>query len=137
MASEPKKKMFLLIASITCLVAAAIVLTLYLWPKDTCEGLEGQSFWIMCRNPNCNATWQMNAKAFLEYQKKYSNPQDPIHPALAACPKCNEKTGDIAIKCPKCDTVFFEGSVPDASYQDRCPNCNFSKSEEQINEKNK
>ena len=132
MANEPKKKI-LLVASVVCFMAAVTILAVWLWPKNTYEGLENESFSIMCRNSTCNETWQMNAKTFLEYQKKNSNPQDPMHPALAVCPKCGEKTGDIACKCPKCGTVFFEATTvtENDEYPDRCPECKYSANEEQ------
>jgi hypothetical protein len=129
--SESKKKI-MIVASVVCFVVAVIVIAVWLMPANNYQGFENESFWIMCRNPNCNHTWQMNAEAFLKYQMDNANPQDPLHAALAACPKCGEKTGDRAYKCPKCQTVFFPGSVVDEKYTDRCPKCGYSESEEQI-----
>jgi hypothetical protein len=127
-----------IVASIVCLIAAIVIVFMWLKPENPYKGLEGQSMWLMCRNAECNNTWQMKVDAFLKYEKENMNPNDPISPVFQVCPKCGQKTGSPAIKCPKCETVFFEGSAPAIGeaardiYRDRCPKCGYSQIEDRV-----
>ena len=53
------------------------------------------------------------------------------------CKKCGKESILKAVKCEKCQAVFFYvfGNVED--YADRCPECGFSKSEDERKESSK
>ncbi|HUT29398.1 MAG TPA: hypothetical protein VMX13_06375 [Sedimentisphaerales bacterium] len=86
--------------------------------------------WMLCRNPACRNSWQMNLKEYWEMVEKFRMENSGVmeNPA-ATCPKCGEPSGYIAVKCEKCGLVFEKGTVP-RDFEDRCPKCNFSKIEE-------
>ena len=45
------------------------------------------------------------------------------------CEKCGEESVFAAIKCEKCDKIFFPGTV-EGKYEDKCPECGYSPTEE-------
>jgi hypothetical protein len=85
--------------------------------------------WMLCRNPACGNSWQMNLKEYWQMVEKFriEHPGLMENPA-AACPACDEPSGYIAVKCEKCELVFEKGTVP-RDYEDRCPKCKFSRIE--------
>ena len=52
-----------------------------------------------------------------------------LYPPIA-CAECGEKTLYEAIKCPKCGTVFFKEPSGSGDFDDRCPQCRYSQTEE-------
>lgn len=92
------------------------------------EPFKDMSTWVMCRNPACKASYEMNLKEYFEYMEKHADPRSSRPPALA-CKKCGRKSVFRAVKCEKCGLAFERGSVP-ADFADRCPQCSYSKIEE-------
>ena len=86
------------------------------------------STWVMCRNEECGAAYQMNLKEYFKYVEKHADSRSTKPPALA-CKKCGQKNVFRAVKCAKCGLAFERGSVP-ADFADRCPQCSYSKIEE-------
>jgi len=88
----------------------------------------GELFWVMCNNPKCKATYQIDKVDYhTEIREKgRANPMSMQTPALT-CQKCQEDSGYRAVKCPKCEHMFFHGKSGD--FADRCPECGFSKME--------
>ncbi len=84
--------------------------------------------WVKCRNPDCQASYEMNLRQFYTYLEEHGVPDSLLPPALV-CRECNEKSVFEAFKCEKCDRVFEKGTVP-RDFEDRCPVCRYSKIEE-------
>jgi ribosomal protein L40E len=85
--------------------------------------------WVLCRNPSCEAAYQITKKEYFEYVEKNYDYQSPSAPALI-CQKCGERSVYRAVRCEKCGLVFETGSLP-GDYNDRCPKCGYSKLESQ------
>jgi hypothetical protein len=85
--------------------------------------------WVLCRNDECKAAYQMGLKEYFEYMQANANPMGPV-PALT-CKKCGKQSVFRAFKCtnPDCGIVFVAGSVPN-DFHDRCPKCGHSETEE-------
>ena len=85
--------------------------------------------WVICMNKSCNATYQMSLKEYYKFVTANANPMGPA-PALT-CEKCGQPSVYKAEKCqnPACGNVFRSGSVPN-DFQDRCPKCKQSATEE-------
>jgi DNA-directed RNA polymerase subunit RPC12/RpoP len=85
---------------------------------------------MLCRNPDCRNTWQMNLKEYYEMVEQFriENPGLMENPA-ADCPKCSEPAGYQAVKCEKCGLIFENNTVP-RTFEDRCPDCGHSAIEE-------
>jgi hypothetical protein len=43
------------------------------------------------------------------------------------CPTCGQDALFFAIKCEKCDKIYFEGTDQEAEYSDTCPDCGHSR----------
>jgi DNA-directed RNA polymerase subunit RPC12/RpoP len=125
---EGKKKIIMVIIIVVCLVAA-VVITVASHHGGVEGGVDtikrGEMVWIKCRNPKCEYAWQMDRKDYYEYIENNRN-GTMIVPGIV-CPKCGEKDGYLAYKCPKCGTVFEKvlNDLPD-----RCPKCGYSAMEE-------
>lgn len=102
--------------------------------KDRVSGIPAEFAhrytWMLCRNPACRNSWQISLQEYYEMVEKFrtDNPGLIADPA-AACPKCGESSGYIAVKCEKCGLIFEKGTVP-RDFEDRCPKCKFSKIEQ-------
>jgi predicted Zn-ribbon and HTH transcriptional regulator len=90
----------------------------------------GELTWVMCNNPACKATYEIDLKDYYtELQEKARiNPVMAGTPALV-CKECNEESIFRAVKCEKCGHMFFHGNPAD--FDDRCPECKFSKIEDE------
>jgi hypothetical protein len=86
-----------------------------------------QTTWVLCRNPNCGESYEMNLKKYFEFIEENADPRVPALPALP-CEVCgDEESGYRAVKC-KCGHVFERGTVS-ADFADRCPECGYSQIE--------
>ncbi|HUT31635.1 MAG TPA: hypothetical protein VMX13_17735 [Sedimentisphaerales bacterium] len=83
--------------------------------------------WVKCRNPRCNAEYEISKKDYFVYVEKNQDWRSAGAPALV-CEICGEPSIYRAVKCEGCGFVFEMGSVP-LDYQDRCPRCKFSRLE--------
>jgi predicted Zn-ribbon and HTH transcriptional regulator len=84
--------------------------------------------WVKCRNPACEAEYQIDTRKYYEYIEKHADPSTLAIPPLV-CEKCGEESVYQAVKCEKCALVFERGWKR-GDYEDRCPDCDFSKIEE-------
>jgi ssDNA-binding Zn-finger/Zn-ribbon topoisomerase 1 len=126
---EGKKKMIMIGVIVVCIVAAVIItVATYSTSPGGIESIKRGTamFWVKCRNPKCENTWQMDKRDYFDYIEKYR--AGMTVPAIV-CPKCGEKSGYRAEKCGKCEFVFERGSVPN-DVADRCPKCSYSATEE-------
>jgi hypothetical protein len=89
----------------------------------------GKMMWVKCRNPQCNAEYQMSEKEYYKEIKERLNPGAMMSTPALICKKCGKPSVYKAFKCPYCGKVFFANSVPN-DFPDRCPYCHKSKTEE-------
>ncbi|UCG56492.1 MAG: hypothetical protein JSU70_16715 [Phycisphaerales bacterium] len=89
----------------------------------------GEMLWMMCNNPACKANYQIDKKDYYtEIQESMkASPVLAGTPAIV-CQTCNEESIFRAVKCPNCEHMFFYGNPAD--FDDRCPECKFSKIED-------
>jgi len=128
---ESKKKPIMIIVILVCLGAAGAIF----WGTAGGGGggidsiPEGNMIWVKCRNPSCNAEYQMSEKAYYKYIMEHPN---PMMPTALVCEKCGEPSVFEAVKCanPDCGIVFFKGISGPTDHPDRCPKCGFSATEE-------
>jgi predicted RNA-binding Zn-ribbon protein involved in translation (DUF1610 family) len=129
---ESKKKPLMIGIIVVCLVAAGAIF----WFTRSGGGgsiddiPDDEMTWVICLNKSCNATYQIPLK---QYYKTISeatvNPMGP--PPALTCKECGKAMVYKAEKCqnPACGIVFRSGSVPN-DFQDRCPKCGKSATEE-------
>ncbi len=125
---ESRKKTIMIGVIVVCL-ALAVVITLQLREKaGGVAGIKrGVKIWTKCRNPNCEAEYQMEKRDYAEYVQTHMDPILMTVPALI-CEKCGEESIYRAIECKECGLVFERYSVPE-SLPDKCPKCGFSEME--------
>lgn len=125
---EGKKKMIMIGLVVAC-IAAAVIVTVMSRSGSSVGGINSMKrgeamFWIKCRDPKCENTWQMDKKDYYDYMEKHR--VGTTAPALV-CPKCGAGSGYRAEKCEKCEFIFERGTSNDLA--DRCPKCGYSKLE--------
>ena len=131
---EGQKKLLMIAAIVVCLgVAAALTVVRSGGDSRNFGQFEGQQLWLKCGNQSCGNEWQMPKKEYFEFAEKNQDPTS-LDPPAVTCPKCNQASGYRAEKCEKCGKVFFRGTVLN-DYSDRCPDCGFSKQEEERKQK--
>lgn len=128
---ESKKKPVMIAIIVVCLVAAGAVF----WGTRSGGGgsiddiSDDEMTWVICLNKSCNATYEMSLKEYYRFVTANATPMGPA-PALT-CKECGEPSVYKAEKCqnPACGFVFRSGSVPN-DFEDRCPKCGKSATEE-------
>ena len=129
---ESKKKPLMIAVIVVCLVAAGAII----WGTRSGGGgsiddiSDTEMTWVICMNKSCNATYEMSLKQYYKIVSEATvNPMGP--PPALTCEKCGEPRVYKAEKCqnPACGIVFRSGSVPN-DFQDRCPKCKKSATEE-------
>ncbi|MBN1807009.1 MAG: hypothetical protein JW837_17305 [Sedimentisphaerales bacterium] len=130
---DSKKKLVMILVVVVCLGAAGAV---FMGTGRSGSGSiddisDEKTTWVKCMNKKCNAEYQMGLKEFYKaVQATNTSPMAQVTPALT-CKECGERSVYKAVKCqnPACGIVFREGSVPN-DFQDRCPKCKQSATEE-------
>ena len=127
---ESKKKQMMIGLIVMCLGLAAAIAYMSRSKRSGLDSVpRGQMIWVKCRNPDCAAEYEMDNKDYWEYVEKYRNPMSVSVPPLT-CRDCEKKSVFRAVKCEKCELLFFHGTVR-GGYADTCPKCGFSKMKEQ------
>jgi ribosomal protein L37E len=123
---EGKKKVMMAVIVVACFIAAGAIV--WVSTKDTDAIHSGdEMIWLKCRNPECEHTWQMDLRKYLDFKNEQIKAKGHgIYPIT--CPKCGEESGYEAMKCPECGFIFERGSVPN-DLPDRCPECGYSETE--------
>ncbi len=122
---EGKKKPIMIGVIVACLIlAGAITYFRTVGGQEDFSVYAGEMIWVVCTNQDCNAQYSMDKQAFYEEVKKkgkgYSKP-------VLTCKDCDEDSLYEAIKCEKCEAVFFEGAVSgEGIFGDTCPECGHS-----------
>lgn len=124
------KNTVLLSIIVVCLVAAGVIT----WRTHGRRGPDLTPFadkttWVLCRNEDCGASWEMNLKEYHEFIQKNADPRSLLPPPIT-CEQCSEPSVYRAVRCAKCGAVFEMGTVT-ADFADRCPNesCGYSQIE--------
>ncbi len=127
---ERKKKPIMLGVIVVCLVLAGAIAYMNRPKRSGLDSIpSGQMIWVKCANSDCGAEYQIDRKGYLEYKEKHQNPMSLSAPPLV-CEKCEKKSVFKAVKCEKCGLIFVYGAAP-KGFADRCPECGYSKIEEQ------
>jgi len=125
---ESKKKPLMMAAIVICLIAA-VAITFTRGSKDTgIKRFSGKLQWIKCTNPDCGAEYTMDKKEYFEWCEKPTTVSVDGTVGMV-CKECGQETALAAIKCEKCDHVFFPDAAG-ADFSDTCPECGYSKIEE-------
>lgn len=127
--AENMKKPILIAIVVLCIVAGgAVTLVSRSGRSGIPKSFATEMTWVKCRNPQCGTEYQITKKEYFLYVEKNQDWRSAGAPALT-CQKCGEPGIYRAVKCESCGLVFEMGSVP-LDYQDRCPECKFSKLEQ-------
>ena len=126
---EGKKKLVMIIFVVACLALAGIITHSTRSGSGGVKVKRGETMvWLKCRNPDCGTSFQMDEKGYFDYLKEHKAPGVMALPGVI-CEQCGEESTYSALKCEKCDLVFEKGAVPN-NFQDKCPECGFSKAED-------
>ena len=119
---DSKKKPIMIGVVVACLVLAGLITYTSRSGKTGLEAMKsGEMIWVKCSNPDCGAEYQVDKKDYLEHLQK----RQPL-----TCKECGQDSLSRAVKCEKCGLVFFMGASGFDDFQDRCPECGYSKIEE-------
>ena len=117
------QRKYKILISIGCLIAAGAIAVVNSSGRKSDKGIDhykGQRVWVKCKN--CGAEYQMN-KA--EHYSLIEEKQTGMSIPPLTCKECGKDAIYKAVKCKKCEKVFFGGAVPN-DYTDRCPDCGYS-----------
>ena len=116
----------------TVLFATALIVTFVVYnPFRHRTPLYDRPIYLLCKE--CNHSFTMTHDEYYKIllEKGAIGPDGPITPPPPiVCPGCNKEAAFTAQKCDKCGNVFFPNPAAYGDYQDRCPKCGYSKSEE-------
>jgi len=128
---EAKKKSILIAVIVVCLVLAGLITVVtHSGGSGIPKYFDQELTWLKCSNPQCGATYQISKRDYFKYIEKHQDWRKAGPPALV-CKECGKKTVYRAVKCEKCRKIFYWGSVP-GDFEDRCPNCGYSKLENDL-----
>jgi len=121
-----KKRVFIG-ASIGCFVLAGIIFMATTRSGSGGGGGGNHTQYLLCKNQGCGAVTEMSDD---EFRKQIQGTEIETGPMVLECPKCHQKSAYPATKCEKCGAVFITGTQTLGSYPDKCPECGYSKYEE-------
>ena len=128
---ESKKKPLMIGIIVLCLaVAVGVTVKRSSQKSGGIESIsEERMTWILCRNPDCEASYEMPLKEYFKYARDNPDPMTGFV-SVMKCGECGEDSVYVAYKCPKCGLVFEAGTVIN-DFSDRCPNpeCKYSADE--------
>ena len=125
---ESKKKPVMVGIVVGCLVLAGVVtLMTRSGGSGSTAQFKGQPMWVKCNNPDCEAGYEMDMKEYFDYVQEHSRGPE-ISPL--PCEQCGKESVFKAVKCEKCEHIFFRSAAGAGDFSDRCPECSYSKTEE-------
>ena len=125
-----KKKIILIALACCLLLVAGIILATRAENLTRIPDLKGEMTWVKCNTPDCGVSYEMPLRDYYQLVDTKQREAGGMGMPPIMCKKCGKESLFKAVKCEKCQAVFFyvSGSVED--YPDRCPECGFSKLEE-------
>lgn len=127
---EGKKRQLMIGVTVVCLGLATAIAYMSRSGRSGLDSVpRGQMIWVKCGKADCGAEYQIDNKDYWEYIEEHRNPMSLSIPALV-CRDCESKSVFRAVKCEKCGLIFFHGTVR-GNFADTCPECGFSRMEEQ------
>ena len=124
---DGKKKTIMIVVAVICLSLAVVILVGMLGDSGDIKSFKGQLVWVKCYKPECGTTYQIDKKEYFEYIREH---QKGIVAPPMVCEKCKEESAYRVMKCEKCGHIF-ESSGSKQDFLDRCPECGYSKTEEE------
>jgi len=125
---ESKKKAIMVAVIVVFLVLAGAIAYINRPSSSSTAAMKrGTMLWVKCANPDCGVEYEMDMKDYYEYLQSHREGTTVIYPP---CKECGEQSIYRAVKCEKCGSVFFYGQAGE-DYPDRCPQCSYSKMEEE------
>ena len=120
---------------VACLLLACFIAYKFIFKSaGSGSGIESisseETTWVKCANKECGAEYQMGLKEYHQTVEASLDPMSMTTPPIV-CKECDEPSIYRAEKCESasCGIVFFSGAVR-GDYQDRCPECGISATEE-------
>jgi ssDNA-binding Zn-finger/Zn-ribbon topoisomerase 1 len=120
---------------------SAIIMAWQFWPSGGVGGGGNADMVMLCTNPKCDKAYKLKPAEFQKMIEKQGG-MDPMMMmggmgAMYECKFCKQKTASIAYECPKCKNIFIMpnpmmGGGMTNDYPDRCPECKFSQTEEDM-----
>ena len=128
---EAKKKPVMIGIIVVCLfVAAAVTIATRPRKGGIPEDFKKETVWLLCRNPNCKAFFEMNKYDYYKFMEDYAKTHRMDAPTpLLKCEKCGQESCFEGVKCAKCGNLFKK-SWKKGVYADQCPKCGYSKIKE-------
>ena len=127
---ESRKKQLIMYLIVSACLILAVAITFF--TRSTHYGIEtigrSEMIWVKCVDPACGAEYETGKRAYYEFVQANSSPMS-VSRAPLVCEQCDQNSIYQAVKCEKCETVFFYGAIPD-DFKDRCTECGYSKTED-------
>lgn len=130
---DKKRNTIYAVLIVGCLVVAGVITYVTRSPggSGVPKHFAGQSVWVKCINQDCGGAYEMDMKEFFDRREELMvlNPTGIEAPPLE-CKECGEESIYDAVKCGKCELVFFQGASGRDQFPDKCPECGYSKKQE-------
>lgn len=143
-----EKKKLVMLGIIAVCFGLAVAITVYRRHKEgEPKGIEsikrGEMIWVKCDNTECEAEYQMDKRDYFEYLQGHPPTSEQFVAMMAdpnmrattplVCKDCKQESVYRGEKCDKCGIVFIRGTVRH-DFADRCPECDYSRTETQRRE---
>ena len=131
---DSKKKPVMIGVIVVCLGVAGLVTYMRSGDDGGIGSISDDEMrWVKCRNPECNAEYEVGLKKYFKDLAENMNPNPMATSATAlTCKECDKRSLYSAKKCANtaCGIVFNEGVSGPDDHADRCPDCGQSEIEE-------
>ena len=119
---------------VICLVLAVLI-TLLTREKSSGSGSAKGARQMLCVNEECNVEYELSLDEFRELmtaQGPGAMMMPGMGPQAFTCQECGEESAFMAVKCGQCSFVFVQSYGGSEDYPDRCPECDYSATEERL-----
>ena len=129
---EDKKQKVKIVFVAVCLVLA-VVIYLLTRGKSFSPGKTKRTTQMLCANEECNAEYEVTAEQYRETMVASGGGgvrMSGLGPRRFVCLECGEESSFVAMKCTQCGFVFTQNYDDSLDYPDRCPECDYSATED-------